>query len=160
MTRSDPDHHAQGALSALPSLVTLNVTTYPFPIGTPASPYDNSYKPKSVLASAHHVLLRHLANVVLEHTLWYHNVHYHQGPPLRNVVFGIAEKGYTRTGVNDLKPAYFTRSDLWGWKRVQENMESIRFSLLEMEGEEVDVLLELVDERLDREEMLEWDLWL
>ena len=36
-------------------------------------------------------------------------------------------------------------------------MEKVELRLLEMEGQEVDVLMEQVDERFDRAEMLEWN---
>ena len=79
------------------------------------------------------------------------------------MVFGIAEPGHIRSvleDVGDLRPAYFTRSDVFEWrKRVREHMERVGLRLLEMEGQEVDVLMEQVDERLDRAEAFEWNWW-
>lgn len=150
----------------LPSLITLNIATYPFPIGTPTDPNDplnNFGPPESVLPAAHQALLTHLANVILERSRDYHGDHHQRESPLRTVVFGIAEKGHGRSmlkRVKALRPAYFTRSDVWEWRKgVREDMKLVLLRRLEMEGEEVNVLMEQVDERVVREEMLDWNSW-
>ncbi|KAI4128915.1 MAG: hypothetical protein LQ347_003982 [Umbilicaria vellea] len=150
----------------LPSLVTLNITTYPFPIGTPSSHDDPSFHfsfQGSVYPAAHHALLTHLANEVLRRSRDYHYDHHNRESPLRTVAFGIAEKGHKRTAlirVKELRPAYFTRSDVWEWRKaVREDMKTVALRLLHVEGQEVDVLMERVDEDLGMEEMMEWDGW-
>lgn len=60
-------------------------------------------------------------------------------------------------GSSDLRPTYFTKSDVRKWRRRRDwkDMQPVTLRLLAMEGQEVDVLMERVDDELDPEEILD-----
>lgn len=147
----------------LPSLITLNITTYPFPIGTSTDPNDplGNFGPRqSVKLAAHNALLLYFATVILEDSRHYRRSRHNSESPLRTVAFGIAENAHRRSvlqGSSDLRPTYFTKSDVRKWRRRRDwkNMQPVTLRLLAMEGQEVDVLMERVDDELDPEKILD-----